>query len=35
LPAAEIDLLDAGHFTLDAKTDEIAGLMLILLAKHS
>lgn len=34
LPDAEIDLLDAGHFALDEKTDEIAGLILAFLAKH-
>jgi pimeloyl-ACP methyl ester carboxylesterase len=34
LPDAEIHLLDAGHFALDEKTDEIAGLILQFLAKH-
>jgi pimeloyl-ACP methyl ester carboxylesterase len=33
LPDAEIHLLDAGHFALDEKTDEIAGLILKLMAK--
>ena len=32
---AEIHLLDAGHFGLDEKNDEIAGLILAFLAKHS
>jgi hypothetical protein len=31
---AEIHLLDAGHFALDEKNDEIAGLILEFLAKH-
>jgi pimeloyl-ACP methyl ester carboxylesterase len=35
LPDAEIHLLDAGHFALDEKNDEIAGLILAFLAKHS
>jgi pimeloyl-ACP methyl ester carboxylesterase len=34
LPAAEIHLLDAGHFALDEKTDEIAVLILAFMAKH-
>ena len=34
LPNAEIHLLDAGHFALDEKTDEIAGLILQFMAKH-
>ncbi|MEI9988127.1 MAG: alpha/beta hydrolase [Aliidongia sp.] len=34
LPDAEIHLLDAGHFALDEKTDEIASLILQFLAKH-
>jgi pimeloyl-ACP methyl ester carboxylesterase len=34
LPDAEIHLLDAGHFALDEKTDEIAGLILRFTAKH-
>jgi len=34
LPDAEIHLLDAGHFALDEKNDEIAGLILEFLAKH-
>jgi len=34
LPDAEIHLLDAGHFALDEKTDEIAGLILQFMAKH-
>jgi pimeloyl-ACP methyl ester carboxylesterase len=33
LPDAEIHLLDAGHFALDEKLDEIAGLMLAFLQK--
>ena len=35
LPDAEIHLLDAGHFALDEKNDEIASLILSFLAKHS
>ncbi|MFZ3354457.1 MAG: alpha/beta hydrolase, partial [Xanthobacteraceae bacterium] len=35
LPDAEIHLLDAGHFALDEKNDEIASLILPFLAKHS
>ena len=35
LPDAEIHLLDAGHFALDEKNDEIASLILVFLAKHS
>ena len=35
LPDAEIHLLDAGYFALDEKNDEIAGLILAFLAKHS
>jgi pimeloyl-ACP methyl ester carboxylesterase len=34
LPNAEIHLLDAGHFALDEKTDEIAGLILQFMAVH-
>jgi pimeloyl-ACP methyl ester carboxylesterase len=34
LPDAEIHLLDAGHFALDEKNDEIAGLILEFLAEH-
>ena len=34
LPDAEIHLLDTGHFALDEKNDEIAGLILEFLAKH-
>lgn len=34
LPAAELHLLDAGHFALDEGTDEIARLMLDFLARH-
>src|ERR1700744_4221362 len=34
LPNAEIHLLDAGHFALDEKTDEIAGLILQFMSKH-
>ena len=34
LPAAEIHLLDAAHFALDEKTDEIATLILAFMAKH-
>jgi pimeloyl-ACP methyl ester carboxylesterase len=33
LPDAEIHLLDAGHFALDEKRDEVAGLMLAFLQK--
>jgi pimeloyl-ACP methyl ester carboxylesterase len=35
VPDAEIHLLDAGHFALDEKNDEIANLVLSFLAKHS
>jgi pimeloyl-ACP methyl ester carboxylesterase len=35
LPEAEIHLLDAGHFALDEKNDEVAGLVLAFLAKLS
>jgi hypothetical protein len=31
----EIHLLDAGHFALDEKNDEIASLVLAFLARHS
>ena len=34
LPDAEIHLLDAGHFALDEKNDEIATLILAFMAKH-
>jgi pimeloyl-ACP methyl ester carboxylesterase len=34
VPDAEIHLLDAGHFALDEKVDEIAGLMFAFLRKH-
>ena len=34
VPDAEIHLLDAGHFALDEKVDEIAALMLNFLPKH-
>jgi pimeloyl-ACP methyl ester carboxylesterase len=34
LPDAEIHLLDAGHFALDEKNDEIASLILAFLAKY-
>lgn len=34
LPDAEIHLLDAGHFALDEKTDEIAALILDFLARN-
>jgi pimeloyl-ACP methyl ester carboxylesterase len=34
LPDAELHLLDAGHFALDEKNDEIARLILGFLAKH-
>jgi pimeloyl-ACP methyl ester carboxylesterase len=35
LPDSEIHLLDAGHFALDEKKDDIANLVLAFLAKHS
>ena len=35
LPDAEIHLLDAGHFALDEKNDEIASFILAFLAKQS
>lgn len=35
VPEAEIHLLDAGHFALDEKNDEIACLILAFLSKHS
>jgi pimeloyl-ACP methyl ester carboxylesterase len=34
LPNAQIRLLDAGHFALDEKTDEIADLIFQFMAKH-
>ena len=34
LPDAEIHLLDAGHFALDEKVDEIASLILDFMARH-
>lgn len=34
LPDAEIHLLDAGHFALDEKVDEIARLMIDFLSRH-
>jgi pimeloyl-ACP methyl ester carboxylesterase len=34
LPNAEVHILDAGHFALDEKVDEIAALMLVFLNKH-
>jgi pimeloyl-ACP methyl ester carboxylesterase len=34
LPDADIHLLDAGHFAMDEKTDEIARLILDFMAKH-
>jgi pimeloyl-ACP methyl ester carboxylesterase len=34
LPDAEMHVLDAGHFALDEKVDEIAALMLMFLDKH-
>jgi pimeloyl-ACP methyl ester carboxylesterase len=34
-PDAEIHLLDAGHFALDEKNDQIASLILAFLAKHT
>lgn len=34
LPDAEIHLLDAGHFVLDERLDEVAGLMLDFLGRH-
>jgi pimeloyl-ACP methyl ester carboxylesterase len=35
LPGADIHLLDAGHFALDEKNDDIASLILAFLAKYS
>jgi len=35
LPDAEIHVLDAGHFALDEKDDEITSLILAFLAKQS
>jgi pimeloyl-ACP methyl ester carboxylesterase len=35
VPEAEIHILDAGHFALDEKVDEIALLMLAFLQKHA
>ncbi|WP_419759143.1 alpha/beta fold hydrolase [Acidisoma sp.] len=34
LPDAEIHLLDAGHFALDEKTDEIASIILNFMSRH-
>jgi pimeloyl-ACP methyl ester carboxylesterase len=34
LPDVEIHLLDAGHFALDEKNDEIASLIIEFLSKH-
>ena len=34
VPGAEVHLLDAGHFALDEKTDEIAGLILDFMSRH-
>jgi pimeloyl-ACP methyl ester carboxylesterase len=34
VPDAEVHILDAGHFALDEKVDEIAGLMRAFLATH-
>jgi pimeloyl-ACP methyl ester carboxylesterase len=34
LPDAELHILDAGHFALDEKVDEIAALMLVFIDKH-
>ena len=34
LPNAEVHVLDAGHFALDEKADEIAALMLGFLNRH-
>ncbi len=34
LPEAEVHQLDAGHFALDEKVDEIAGLMIDFLGRH-
>ncbi len=34
LPNAKVHILDAGHFALDEKVDEIAALMLVFLNKH-
>jgi hypothetical protein len=34
LPEAEIHLLDAGHFALDERNDEIAGLILQFMDKQ-
>ena len=34
LPGAEIHLLDAGHFAMDEKTDEIARLMLDFMSRQ-
>jgi pimeloyl-ACP methyl ester carboxylesterase len=35
VPGAEVHMLDAGHFALDEKVDEIAALMRIFLDKHA
>jgi pimeloyl-ACP methyl ester carboxylesterase len=34
VPGAEVHVLDAGHFALDEKADEIAVLMRAFLDKH-
>jgi pimeloyl-ACP methyl ester carboxylesterase len=35
VPGAEVHMLDAGHFALDEKVDEIAALMRVFLDKHA
>jgi len=34
VPSAEVHVLDAGHFALDTKADEIAGLVRAFMAKQ-
>jgi hypothetical protein len=35
VPDVEVHILDAGHFALDEKVDEVAALMIDFLGQHS